>query len=293
MGDESKKTQHVPYRDSKLTRLLQDSLGGNSHTLMLACVSPSSSDSTETLNTLKYANRARNIQNRVEINQDLIQGSEESQHLRDQVSYLKLQVAMLRDVNGNQVLDKELQTMKDEINNIKTYSHQISKELAEAQSERDSLLLQLTDDGVLPAEPHPIIQQYAHELQDLRLEIVETRSKLNALADGGRVSDKDRGSIKVSSSMGFFDSKKKKSLVDDYPKKGSSSPGRRDKRRPIIHRMKTQSSLSVKKKNSQRDMDELLELLRQEYVHGDPYFPHDINEQVRVTSEYGKSLFDR
>ncbi|KAI9476381.1 MAG: P-loop containing nucleoside triphosphate hydrolase protein, partial [Benjaminiella poitrasii] len=60
--------QHVPYRDSKLTRLLQDSLGGNSHTLMLACVSASSSDYTETLNTLKYATRACHIQNRVRIN---------------------------------------------------------------------------------------------------------------------------------------------------------------------------------------------------------------------------------
>ncbi|PKY45981.1 kif21a protein, partial [Rhizophagus irregularis] len=58
LGDESRKVTHIPYRDSKLTRLLQDSLGGNSQTLMLACVSPSDSNFMETLNTLKYANRA-------------------------------------------------------------------------------------------------------------------------------------------------------------------------------------------------------------------------------------------
>ena len=46
-------------------RLLQDSLGGNSRTLMIACVSPSDRDFMETLNTLKYANRARNIRNKV------------------------------------------------------------------------------------------------------------------------------------------------------------------------------------------------------------------------------------
>ena len=40
LGDESKRATHVPYRDSKLTRLLQDSLGGNSRTLMIACISP-------------------------------------------------------------------------------------------------------------------------------------------------------------------------------------------------------------------------------------------------------------
>ncbi|KAM3726385.1 Kinesin-like protein [Dirofilaria immitis] len=64
------KVVHVPYRDSKLTRLLQDSLGGNSRTLMIACISPSDCDYIETLNTLKYANRAKDIKNKVVANQD-------------------------------------------------------------------------------------------------------------------------------------------------------------------------------------------------------------------------------
>jgi DNA repair exonuclease SbcCD ATPase subunit len=54
---------HVPYRQSKLTRLLQDALGGNSQTLFLACVSPADTNASETLSTLHYANRARNIKN--------------------------------------------------------------------------------------------------------------------------------------------------------------------------------------------------------------------------------------
>ena len=54
---------HVPYRQSKLTRLLQDALGGNSQTLFLACVSPSDGNASETLSTLHYANRAKNIKN--------------------------------------------------------------------------------------------------------------------------------------------------------------------------------------------------------------------------------------
>jgi hypothetical protein len=57
------KKMHVPYRQSKLTRLLQDALGGNSQTLFLACVSPSDTNASETLSTLNYANRARNIRN--------------------------------------------------------------------------------------------------------------------------------------------------------------------------------------------------------------------------------------
>ncbi|KAJ3370897.1 Kinesin-like protein kif21b [Kappamyces sp. JEL0680] len=70
LGDESRKASHVPYRDSKLTRLLQESLGGNSQTLMIACVSSLYANSGESLATLNYANRARNIQNKVVINQE-------------------------------------------------------------------------------------------------------------------------------------------------------------------------------------------------------------------------------
>ena len=55
---------HVPYRGCKLTRLLQDSLGGNSHTLMVACASPADSNMEETLNSLRYADRARKIKNK-------------------------------------------------------------------------------------------------------------------------------------------------------------------------------------------------------------------------------------
>eukprot|EP00826_Nyctotherus_ovalis_P052269 TRINITY_DN6603_c0_g1_i4.p1 TRINITY_DN6603_c0_g1~~TRINITY_DN6603_c0_g1_i4.p1 ORF type:complete len:681 (+),score=237.15 TRINITY_DN6603_c0_g1_i4:384-2426(+) len=64
------KSSHIPYRDSKLTRLLQDSLGGNTKTLMIACVSPADYNYDETLSTLRYAARAKNIQNKPRINED-------------------------------------------------------------------------------------------------------------------------------------------------------------------------------------------------------------------------------
>eukprot|EP01041_Mallomonas_annulata_P004997 gene4997-9998_t len=71
LGDEKKKGKtHVPYRDSKLTRMLQDSLGGNSKTLMICCVSPADTNMNESLNALRYANRARNIKNKPVVNRD-------------------------------------------------------------------------------------------------------------------------------------------------------------------------------------------------------------------------------
>ena len=61
------KTHHIPYRDSKLTRLLQDSLGGNTKTIMIAAVSPASDNYEE---TLRYASRAKFIQNKPIVNED-------------------------------------------------------------------------------------------------------------------------------------------------------------------------------------------------------------------------------
>ncbi|KAK3099287.1 hypothetical protein FSP39_002071 [Pinctada imbricata] len=68
--EESGNRSYIPYRDAKLTRLLQDSLGGNSYTLMIACISPADSNMEETLNTLRYADRARQIKNKPIINMD-------------------------------------------------------------------------------------------------------------------------------------------------------------------------------------------------------------------------------
>lgn len=64
------KSTHVPYRDSKLTRLLQDSLGGNTRTVMIAAISPADYNYDETLTTLRYASRAKNIKNQPRVNMD-------------------------------------------------------------------------------------------------------------------------------------------------------------------------------------------------------------------------------
>ncbi|KAL8561687.1 hypothetical protein ACOMHN_054984 [Nucella lapillus] len=71
LGDPKKKSNHIPYRDSKITRILKDSLGGNAKTVMICCISPASSNFDESLNALKYANRARNIKNKPVINRDI------------------------------------------------------------------------------------------------------------------------------------------------------------------------------------------------------------------------------
>jgi len=64
------KSSHIPYRDSKLTRLLQDSLGGNARTVMVANLGPASYNYEESVTTLRFANRAKNIKNKPRINED-------------------------------------------------------------------------------------------------------------------------------------------------------------------------------------------------------------------------------
>lgn len=66
LSDPKNRGKYIPYRNSKLTRLLKESLGGNTITAMLACINPTDSD--ETLNTLKYAKRAQNIKREVHKN---------------------------------------------------------------------------------------------------------------------------------------------------------------------------------------------------------------------------------
>ncbi|KAH7653207.1 Plus-end-directed kinesin ATPase protein [Dioscorea alata] len=99
----SKKSLHVPYRDSKLTFLLQDSLGGNSKTTIIANISPSNCCGLETLSTLKFAQRAKFIRNNAIINED---ASGDVLTLRLQIQQLKKEVNRLRnlvnDVNENQ-----------------------------------------------------------------------------------------------------------------------------------------------------------------------------------------------
>jgi len=72
---DTKGRTHVPYRDSKLTRMLEDSLGGNCRTTMMAMISPALEAMVETLSTLKFANRAKNIKNEARVNEDLDQKS--------------------------------------------------------------------------------------------------------------------------------------------------------------------------------------------------------------------------
>ncbi|KAG2661484.1 hypothetical protein PVAP13_1KG507200 [Panicum virgatum] len=154
LGDEKKRKEgaFVPYRDSKLTRLLQDSLGGNSKTVMIACISPADINAEETINTLKYANRARNIQNKAVVNRD--PATAEMQKLRSQLE--QLQTELLFSRSGSAALE-ELQLLQKKVSLLELKNSELNHELKErelsceqlaeraraAQLERDQLMLKI------------------------------------------------------------------------------------------------------------------------------------------------------
>ncbi|XP_039738249.1 kinesin-like protein KIF21A isoform X7 [Pteropus medius] len=188
LGDKSKRATHVPYRDSKLTRLLQDSLGGNSQTIMIACVSPSDRDFMETLNTLKYANRARNIKNKVMVNQD--RASQQINALRSEIT--RLQMELMEYKTGKRIIDEEgvesINDMFHENAMLQTENNNLRVRIKAMQETIDVLrtrITQLVSDqanqvlaraGEGNEEISNMIHSYIKEIEDLRAKLLESEA---------------------------------------------------------------------------------------------------------------------
>ncbi|KAI6910527.1 kinesin-domain-containing protein [Hortaea werneckii] len=102
-----RKKNHVPYRNSKLTRLLKFSLGGNCRTVMIVCVSPSSQHFDETQNTLRYANRAKNIQTKSVRNVYNV-----DRHVKDYLKKIDEQMSRINELTAQQKQYEELAFVK-------------------------------------------------------------------------------------------------------------------------------------------------------------------------------------
>ncbi|KAI4337598.1 hypothetical protein L6164_015993 [Bauhinia variegata] len=200
LGDEKKRKEggHVPYRDSKLTRLLQDSLGGNSKTVMIACVSPADTNAEETLNTLKYANRARNIQNKAVVNRDPM--AAQIQLMRSQIEQLQADLLFYRgDASGP---FEELQILKHKISLLEASNAELQRELQErgvtcenltrraldAQVEKDQLVMKIESirNGKSWEEvdsnsnqDYDLVKSYVSKIQELEGELLRFKNLSN------------------------------------------------------------------------------------------------------------------
>ncbi|XP_049877917.1 chromosome-associated kinesin KIF4 [Pectinophora gossypiella] len=139
LGDGTNRS-FISYRDSKLTRLLQDSLGGNSLTLMVACVSPADYNLDETVSTLRYADRARRIRNKPVINQDA--KAAEIVRLNNLVNELRLQLlgkGPTPSEQNNEHLQEELEKERGRYAELLKKHKQVTEHLSNMLIENTNL----------------------------------------------------------------------------------------------------------------------------------------------------------
>ncbi|XP_038824291.1 kinesin-like protein KIF21B isoform X2 [Salvelinus namaycush] len=257
LGDQAKKGGHVPYRDSKLTRLLQDSLGGNSRTVMIACVSPSDRDFMETLNTLKYANRARNIKNKVMVNQD--KTSQQISALRAEIARLQMELMEYKGgqrvmgedcVEGfsdlfqeNSMLQRENDTQRMRVKAMQETIDHLNTRVTTLLANDVSTLLAKSGEG--NEEIGALIQNYIREVEELRSKLLESEAMNECL----------RRSVTRLSSRSPFPSSSHSSTLGPHPL-GSSphSLSMEAEMTDVIRRAKMDIESLKKKERRQRRM---------------------------------------
>merc|ERR1719361_811536 len=123
------RTPHIPYRESKLTRLLQDSLGGRTKTSIIATISPAHINHEETLSTLDYAHRAKNITNKPEVNQQITK-REKLLDYHHEIDRLKLELSAARDKQGvylpKDTYDDQIQKQERQEEEIKSLTKMVT-----------------------------------------------------------------------------------------------------------------------------------------------------------------------
>ncbi|XP_043842527.1 kinesin-like protein KIF11 isoform X2 [Dromiciops gliroides] len=168
---------HIPYRESKLTRILQDSLGGRTKTSIIATISPASVNLEETLSTLEYAHRAKNIMNKPEVNQKLTKKALIKEYT-EEIERLKRDLAAAREKNGVYISDENYKAMNGKI----IFQEEQIAEYVEKISILEEELSRVTDlfvDNKNELEQCKSDLQYkVKELEDTQKNLQETKLQL-------------------------------------------------------------------------------------------------------------------
>nr|XP_015832172.2 kinesin-like protein KIF11 isoform X2 [Nothobranchius furzeri] len=173
------KRPHIPYRESKLTRILQDSLGGRTKTSIIATVSPSSSNMEETMSTLEYACRAKNIMNKPEVNQKLTKRTLIKEYT-EEIERLKRDLIAVREKNGVYLSSENYESMMTQITaheeQIAEYVDKIIimeeelRKVTELFEDSQTKLEQCTADL---DEKHKRLEETSKDLQQTKEKLVE------------------------------------------------------------------------------------------------------------------------
>lgn len=176
------KRPHIPYRESKLTRILQDSLGGTTRTSMIATISPAEDDLGNTIGTLDYASRARSITNRPETNRQLLQKkssedfNRELQALRDKhcAEICELEFKIRNEVAVE--FRREMEKIKESIKEQHQEQMKASEcRLSESNKQREQLATQVDE---LKAQIEQITREFKEQNEQLTREFKEQNEQL-------------------------------------------------------------------------------------------------------------------
>ncbi|XP_042357940.1 kinesin-like protein KIF11 [Plectropomus leopardus] len=172
------KRPHIPYRESKLTRILQDSLGGRTKTSIIATVSPSSSNLEETLSTLEYASRAKNIMNKPEVNQKLTKRTLIKEYT-EEIERLKRDLAATRDKNGVYISAENYESMMSQISAHEEHTVEYTDRIA-AMEEEIKKVTELFMDSKTKLEQCAVdLDEKQQRLEETSKDLQETKEKLS------------------------------------------------------------------------------------------------------------------
>lgn len=176
----------VPYRDSILTWLLKDSLGGNSKTAMIACISPA--DYEETLSTLRYADQAKHIRTRARVNQDHVSAAERDQQIAEMAETIRTLQLSVSQAHANQRAT-ELQDERLEEYQQKVEKMQRLMEETKMVSECKIRQLQ-TENEALRMHLKLALESLKNPIPPVTLE--QRRTSIASLAEEDKLPDRDR-----------------------------------------------------------------------------------------------------
>ena len=164
---------HVPYRDSKLTRLLRDSLGGRTKTCIIATIAPTVQCQEETLSTLDYAHRAKNIKNKPELNQK-ISKTTHLKELASEMARLKAELVATRAKNGVFLPPEQYDEECEERKRLAARVEELEEETSTASARHEE------EKAVLVASWEGRFAEVRGELDETRTKLESTRAELEA-----------------------------------------------------------------------------------------------------------------
>ncbi|KAL2913225.1 Kinesin-related motor protein [Polyrhizophydium stewartii] len=174
------RSQHIPYRESKLTRILRDSLGGRTKTCIIAAVSPAKCNIEESLSTLDYAHRAKNIRNKPEANQRMTKRALIREYINE-IERLKADLAATREKNGIYLSQENYQSIVTENQSRKEMIDDMSRHMGAKEEQLAYLETQFNQKMSLLKETSEQLSTTMAELEQRKAELDTAMAEINAI----------------------------------------------------------------------------------------------------------------